>query len=191
MTCNGKFPLKNVHFALRWGEDIFKRYIFNKEPIEFATKQDLKQYMVKHAPDTINVEFPESARPLVFDVDIQDYSEITRTCQCEAKQVCSICWKQIMRPAMISARQFLCDFCKFEKVLFVFSGGKGFHIWVLDERVWSFSLNARQNFADRMPIQFDRPITCDKGHLIKMPWCIHQKTGRLCQTIDNIELFVP
>lgn len=192
VTHNRQFPLCNVRFALRWGEDIFKRYDKHGAPLTFTDEQSLRDFLVAQAPNTVNVEFPESARPLVFDVDIHDYDDIERKdCSCEAKEVCNICWVQIMRPEMIKARDFLCNFIGFTEVTFVFSGRKGFHIWVTDECVWSWNTNARLNYVQRMPVRCDEPITVGKGHLVKLPWVIHQKTGKVACVIENVETWLP
>lgn len=211
LTHNGQFPLGNVRFGFRWGEDCFKRYETfetkqdaidymdrmeypteeeipsRKLPLRFFNKGTLRTYLMDNTPDTINVQFPENARPLVFDVDIGDFNAKREYCMCQSKQVCRVCWIEIMRPAMIQAKHFLVDFIGFKEVMFVFSGRKGFHIWVTDEKVWSFSLNARQNFVDRIGIPVDREITCGKGHLVKLPWGKHQATQHECCVIENIQ----
>ena len=193
ITHNRTYPLRNVRFAFRWGEDIFKRY--DKAtglPMCFMDGQALRNAVVREVPHTINVEFPEDARPLVFDVDIHDYADITRFfCNCEPKEVCNACWNQIMRPEMLKAKEFLCDFIGFQEVMFVFSGRKGFHIWVTDKEVWTWDTNARLNYAQRMPVRCDLPITVGKNHLIKLPWTKHQKTGKMACVIDDLENWNP
>jgi DNA primase small subunit len=192
ITHRGAHSLHNVCFAFRWGEDIFKRYDKEGQPLGFDSAQDLKSALIAQAPDTINVEFPEDARPLVFDVDIHDYADIARLqCNCEPKQVCNVCWVQIMRPEMRKARDFLCDFIGFDEVTFVFSGRKGFHIWVTDDCVWTWNTNARLNYVQRMPVRCDVPITVCKKHLIKLPWTLHQKTKKLACVIENIDTWLP
>lgn len=218
LTHRGQFPLHEVLFAFRWGEDVFKRFetFATKEecerymdqleyptewaehprlsiPIRFFNEKTLLQYLERTRPGSIHVEFPEHARPLVFDVDISDYiPHVIRLCGCsDPKSVCNGCWVQIMRPAMCEAQRYLRDFLRFEEVMFVFSGRKGFHIWVTDERVWSWSLEARQNYAERMPLRLDMQITVGKRHLIKVPWGRHQTTGKLCCEIHDLETFLP
>jgi len=191
VTHNRQFPLQNVSFALRWGEDIFKRYDKAGRPLQFTDEVSLRSFLVEKVPSTVNVEFPENARPLVFDVDIHDYDNIPRECQCHPKEVCNVCWVQIMRPEMRKAQDFLCNFIGFKEVTFVFSGRKGFHIWVTDKCVWSWSINARLNYAERIPVCCDVPITAGKGHLVKLPWVIHHKTGKMACIIEDVEAFLP
>lgn len=186
VTQNRAHALEKVRFAFRWGEDVFKRNL------TFYDEQGLRDTLIQKVPSTVNVEFPENARPLVFDVDIHDYADTPRMfCVCEAKQVCKVCWSQILRPEMIKAKEFLCDFIGFREVMFVFSGRKGFHIWVTDEHVWTWDSNARQNYVERMPVRCDQPITVGKGHLIKLPWTKHQKTGKVACVIEDIETWLP
>lgn len=192
VTHSRRYPLNNVRFAFRWGENIFKRYDQYGQPLTFDDAEALRAALIRERPNTLNVEFPENARPLVFDVDISDYAHVPRNaCNCEAKQVCNTCWVQIMRPEMVKARDFLCSFIGFKEVMFVFSGRKGFHVWVTDDRVWSWNLNARLNYAERIPIRCDVPITAGKSHLIKLPWTRHQKTNQVACVIENVETFLP
>lgn len=192
ITHNRKYALSGVRFAFRWGEDIFKRYDSQGRPLTFTDAQSLRTALVQQTPDTVNVEFPEDARPLVFDVDIHDYADIARlNCSCEPKQVCNECWMQIMRPEMLKAREFLCEFIGFKEVTFVFSGRKGFHIWVTDDCVWEWDTNARLNYVQRMPVRCDVPITVSKGHLIKLPWTRHQKTHKMASVIEPLETWLP
>lgn len=214
LTCGGRFPLENVRFGFRYGEHCFQRYetfasradaeawmrhmefpmeesIKKVIPLRFFSRDALLRYITEKAPDTINVQFPEDARPLVFDIDISDFVVPREHCACPPKSVCNVCWGEIMRPAMRKAKSLLEDLMGFEQVQFIFSGRKGFHIWVTDPRVWSFDLNARKNFLDRLGIPADREITIGRGHLIKLPWGKHQKTRQLCCTILDFETFVP
>lgn len=186
ITHNRAYSLSNVRFAFRWGEDVFKRHLI------FQDEKSLRDALVQKVPSTVNVDFPENARPLVFDIDIHDYADIPRMfCVCQPKEVCKACWTQIMRPEMIKAKEFLCDFIGFKEVMFVFSGRKGFHIWVTDDEVWTWDSNARLNYVERMPVRCDQPITVSKGHLIKLPWTKHQKTGKVARVIEDIETWLP
>lgn len=217
LTRNGLYPLSRIRFAFRYGEDMFVRYLTfdsKQEALDYMERMDwpdeeiekprkkleirffhhthLRDYVVRHVPDTINVQFPEDSRPLVFDVDMQDYPPEQRDCACPTERdICNHCWRQVMRPAMIKAKAWLCDFIGFNEVYFVFSGRKGFHIWILDERVWEWSLEGRKNYAERIPIRIDKAITQGPGHLIKVPWGVHHWTGGVCVTIEDVESFLP
>jgi DNA primase small subunit len=82
--------------------------------------------------------------PLVFDIDINDYAKWRACCGGE-KVLCDTCWP-VVQFAQRLLGAFLED-CGMEHVLFFFSGSKGLHAWVFDDRAKALSADGRSAIA--------------------------------------------
>lgn len=139
--------------------------------------------------------------PLVIDIDITDYGSRIGICQCgERDPVCQLCWDHFIEPAREVTHYLLQSVWQFKKVLTVFSGKKGVHFWIYDERVLVWTDEQRTTFINsirnrpprghehhiyqillkgdesRYP-KFDANVTKQVGHLKGLPLTIHHKTG--------------
>lgn len=91
-------------------------------------------------------EFVPMAKELVFDIDANDYDDI-RFCACKGTPaVCTICWG-LMENAMQVVDSCLRKDFGFKEIIWVFSGRRGVHGWVCDEKARNLTAEARSAVA--------------------------------------------
>lgn len=183
-----------------------------KVPLAFLNAQDLQDYCRRKYPTTLAVGpvFPcvvdrdverKSTElikfaPIVFDVDMEDFlkdGRCTRSCKCENRAICDVCYNELLRPASLSLYHFLTEICQFKGVLMVYSGRRGFHCYILDRRVWDWSSEQRETLTILVPesVYLDKSVTVDPCHLVKPPLLPHQSTGILSCPIMDLNAFTP
>ena len=86
------------------------------------------------------------ARELVFDIDASSYDEgavgFKRKC-CRASDVCARCWPLLACAASVIDHVLRAQL-GFARVLWLYSGGRGVHAWVCDERAATLADGARR-----------------------------------------------
>ncbi len=123
---------------------------------------------------------PWVGRELIFDLDMDDY-DLVRTCKCKGREVCEDCWGLMQDAAAIIDETLDVDF-GFKKRVWVYTGGRGYHCWVLDDNVFSVDQNIRSAIVEYMQLIHDpkkmQKIDNIGDHAILLKKRIYQKIGR-------------
>jgi DNA primase catalytic subunit len=177
-------------------------------PLRFGTMDALRTFLIAKMPNCIDAgpifqslhyqdmdrkdEYAPKLAPLTYDIDLKGYAKRGNQCECYAtpKGICDQCWIQYLRPALVDLVHFLRDIMQFKTVIPVFSGRGGFHVYVLDKRVWTWDDTARSILTEHLPDSIIRDTAITLSHLIKIPFSPH-KNGYLSMPILNIYEFLP
>lgn len=148
--------LKNREFSVTTNNDIYMRFL------SFSSSEEMKKHISNANPQKIDIgaiynlppknrqsissqKFKPEERELVFDIDLTDYDDV-RSC-CKEAEICSECWSYI-NTALKILRNGLDDIFGFKDIFYIFSGRRGIHIWVCDERARLLSDEQRASVAE-------------------------------------------
>lgn len=175
------FPVGLFHQWLRYGrnETFSKREISFTLPGEiyirwksFASQEELKMDLVKSIPVKIDIGAVYKRSPkeksagigeilvpvskeLVFDVDMTDYADVLGTMGGgDAMEECDRCW-EVMATAVTIIDAALREDFGFRQILWVYSGRRGVHCWVADERARYLNNERRSAIADFLHVRFE------------------------------------
>lgn len=93
--------------------------------------------------------FHPIAKELVFDIDLTDYDEI-RTC-CEKANICRKCWSFVTMAIKVVDVALRQDF-GFEHIIWIYSGRRGAHAWVSDQRARIMNDHTRRSIAGYLEV---------------------------------------
>ena len=80
---------------------------------------------------------------------MNDYDDV-RTC-CEGKKVCVQCWKLLVIAVEVIEKALAEDY-GFTQLMYVFSGGRGMHIWICDKRAREMKDSLRKALVDYLEL---------------------------------------
>lgn len=119
--------------------------------------------------------FKPVERELVFDIDMTDYDDI-RTC-CTGANICLRCWPYMTMAVKVIHQTLREDF-GFEHILWVYSGRRGVHCWVCDDKARCLSNEARSAIVEYLSFNHG-DIVEKKGKL-----SLHPMLDRAYETLE-------
>jgi hypothetical protein len=152
-TCDGRVPLSGCEIVPRW-EKPDGRTIMRRTEV-FAADDDVVEYAQREQPDTLQIGGKSSAFAgavaayFVLDVDVSDYNR-AGCCPCDRSSCCNRCWDMFMVPARQVTEFLMRELMGFRFTFAVYSGARGFHQWVLDERVLGWTNEQRLSVVRRL-----------------------------------------
>ncbi|TFK25537.1 DNA primase catalytic subunit [Coprinopsis marcescibilis] len=147
-------------FAFTLQGDVYLRYK------SFNSAEDLKKDICHLNPTRFEIGPVYSARPrdkktirpggltpllreLVFDIDMTDYDPV-RTC-CSEANICKRCWAFISAAVKVLDHSIR-DHFGYEKLLWVYSGRRGIHLWISDKEAMELTDQQRKAIVGWMNV---------------------------------------
>lgn len=150
------FTLENdvyIRFQSYKSEEEFKKEVIRGIPFKIdigAVYNTLPKYHKSIIGNENGSGFFPVAKELVFDIDMTDYDDV-RTC-CKDAKICDKCWAYMKVAFKILTSILKMDF-GFKNILYVFSGRRGIHCWVSDERARVLTNEGRSCVANYIKIK--------------------------------------
>lgn len=105
--------------------------------------------------NSTNAQLIPMQKELVFDIDMTDYKDVMKDMgSLSETQICDNNWEYMAVAVQIIDTALREDF-GFENIMWVYSGRRGIHCWVGDERARNMSSEQRSAVADFLHIRFE------------------------------------
>ena len=179
-------------FSFTLPGDIYLRYQ------SFRDEKALRGALISKVPIKIDIGAVFSANPrdmkrglnmataqereLVFDIDMTDYDEV-RTC-CKGADLCKLCWPFLAIAAKVLDRALREDF-GFNHLLWVYSGRRGIHCWVADDRARKLSVDARNAVGSYLTLVTGGQFQAKKCTLDHKKINLHPSVRKALNIIDR------
>jgi DNA primase small subunit len=118
--------------------------------VEWVSKLDIGPVYDDNVKRHRESKLEARERELVFDIDMDMYDDV-RTC-CKEAKVCKHCFQFLTAAVKVLDRTLREDF-GFEHIVFIFSGRRGIHCWVSDERARTLTNKGREAVASYLSLQ--------------------------------------
>lgn len=177
------------------------RFVFN----DF---DEFRKHVLKHQPRAIHlgpIYYMEGRngraweckhnlvrKPMVCDLDIDPVDRVISVrCPCKMeKKCCDICWAEWIRPRIREILHVYANIFQFKHILMEYSGGKGCHIYALDEFACEWTPEQRTrvvNMIQARGVVLDKEASVLTNRTCKIPLYMHAKTGRITVPIALTE----
>jgi DNA primase small subunit len=151
---------------------------------------------------TIGAQFQPLSKELVFDIDMTDYDK-TRFC-CTGANICHRCWVLMTAAIQITDKRLKSDF-GFQHVLWIYSGRRGVHCWVSDERARQLTTNGRAAVVDYLSVIGEKAKDDGDARVVQLPKRLHPMLADVCdiarepfeayieaqELLEHVERFTP
>ena len=149
ITYGGKEPVENRECAFFFENEQFIRWQTIDRFSEIAASRNLQRmeigpvysHPIYNRQLVSPGEFHSEHKELIFDLDADDFKDIK--CCCGDSEICEKCWPY-MHCAIDCLTTILRKNFGFKHILPVFSGRRGIHVWVCDERARALKGNVRE-----------------------------------------------
>jgi DNA primase small subunit len=170
--------VKLREFSFTLVDDIYVRYL------SFSNRDELKSALTSRVPIKIDLgacynappsqrtavsSFQPVQKELVFDIDMTDYDDV-RKC-CNAANICSRCWP-LMSAAIRVINMILRENFGFQHLLWVYSGRRGVHCFVADERARKLSNELRTAVVEFLTVYLGKDSGKD-GRKLNLSFPLH------------------
>ncbi len=162
-----------------------------------------RHYIGEHAPKTASLHVqPPSSHFLVFDVDLRQQPQYGCTDAHDSRSVCPTCWPTAVQLYDILERAVgKGGPLQLPSPLVVYTGGGGVHYWYrcasvpdmcdLDVRVNVLLPLVIRPLIEEARIRLDEEVTTVSRHLIRMPFSLHDASGRVALPLSQEMLRAP
>lgn len=121
-------------------------------------------------------------RPLTFDLDRERCG--SAACQDERGPICDTCWRERVLPPARELHAAMTARFPRGGVVAVFSGRRGFHLWVRDPVACLMDAGERARLVQELRLPLDEPVTAQLNHTLRLPFSVHCGTGLVAVPFD-------